>query len=265
MLDEKTRAQLIGVAHEMADAARIETLRYFRTPALEAANKDKIGGFDPVTEGDRAAERAMRAVLERLRPDDGILGEEFGLKDGNSGLTWVLDPIDGTRAYISGTASWGVLISLEDENGPIFGIIDQPYIGERFIGGFGMAELLGPKGARHLKCRSKVTLKDATLMTTYPEVGTEVERHAFERVRDHVKLTRYGLDCYAYALVALGQVDCVIEAGLSAYDISAPIAVIEAAGGIATDWQGGKAHRGGQVVACGDAQIHAEILKILNR
>jgi len=158
----------------------------------------------------------------------------------------VLDPIDGTRGFISGTASWGVLISLEDENGPVLGVIDQPYTRERFFGGFGTSELTRDYERHNLQVRKCGNLTQATLLSTYPEVGTQSERLSFEKVRDQVRLTRYGLDCYGYALLALGQVDLVIEAGLSPYDISAPIAVIEAAGGIVTNWQGEPAHKGGQ-------------------
>lgn len=246
----------------MADAARVAILPHFRQSALTADNKEK-GGFDPVTEGDRAAERAMRAVLATHRPQDAILGEEYGRSDGTSGLTWVLDPIDGTRGFISGTPTWGVLIALSDATGPIFGIIDQPHIKERFVGGFGTAYVDGPHGRHDLTCRKQSTLSQAILFTTFPEVGSVDERAAFQAVAGSVKLVRYGMDCYAYALVATGQVDLVIESGLNPYDIQGPIAVIQAAGGIVTDWQGGPAHNGGRAVAAANAQIHAEALAIL--
>jgi len=129
-------AELIALAHDLADAARKATLARFRQAGLSAENKASAG-FDPVTEADREAEAAMRALIEARRPQDAILGEEFGAKSGRSGLTWVLDPIDGTRGFMTGTPSWGVLIALLNETGPIFGVIDQPYIGERFIVGWG--------------------------------------------------------------------------------------------------------------------------------
>ncbi|MEL7381573.1 MAG: histidinol-phosphatase [Pseudomonadota bacterium] len=252
---------LIDTAEALADAARAAILPHFRT-ALIAENK-AIDDFDPVTLADRAAEQSMREVLARMRPEDGILGEEFGASDGQSGLTWVLDPIDGTRAFISGTASWGVLIALQDETGPLLGLIDQPYIGERFFGGFGRAEMVGPLGPRPLAARQNVDLDEAILFTTFPELGTPEERYAFEAVRDRVKLTRYGLDCYAYALLAAGHVDLVIEAGLAAYDIAAPVGLIQAAGGIVTDWQGGPAHGGGRALAAANATLHAQALELL--
>lgn len=248
--------------HTMADAARVETLRYFRQTSIDVENKD-TSGFDPVTQADRAAEKAMRDVLSKLRPQDAILGEEYGAQDGSSGLTWVLDPIDGTRAYINGCPTWGVLIGLSTSEGPILGLVDQPYIGERFIGGFGQSELINRFGTTTLKTSQTETLADAKLFTTFPEVGTSQERTGFEVVRDKVKLTRYGMDCYAYALLAGGHTDLVIEAGLNAYDIQGPIAVIEAAGGVVTNWSGDKAHNGGRVVAAANSKLHKAALELL--
>ncbi|CUH52241.1 histidinol-phosphatase [Shimia marina] len=257
------RDALVAVADAMADAARSAILPHFRNRGLTADNK-LTGGFDPVTVADRAAEQAMRAVLQEQRPQDAILGEEFGNQPGTSGLIWVLDPIDGTRGFITGTPTWGVLIAVSDDNGPIYGVVDQPYIGERFRGGLGVAEAQGPMGTTAFHTRQTAQLSEATLFSTFPEVGTEAERQAFERVSKNVKLTRYGMDCYAYALVAVGQVDLVIEAGLNAYDIQAPIAVIEAAGGLVTNWQGAPVHMGGQVVAAANAELHQQALELLN-
>ncbi len=258
----ETISDVIRVAHLAADAAKSETLKFFRGTNLSTENKDS-GGFDPVTVADRAAEQAIRSVLAAERPQDGILGEEFGTSEGESGLTWVLDPIDGTRGYISGTPTWGTLISVADETGPKFGLIDQPYIGERFLGGLGVSSMTGPLGEKPLGTRETDALTDATLLTTFPEVGTDLERRAFEAVDRQVKLTRYGMDCYGYALLAAGQVDLVIEAGLQAYDIQAPIAVIEGAGGIVTNWEGQPAHNGGRVVAAANETLHAQALALV--
>ncbi|RNF33017.1 histidinol-phosphatase [Paracoccus methylarcula] len=254
---------IIDTAHEMADAARRAILPLFRDVSLATDNK-RPADFDPVTEADRAAEMAMREVLARRRPKDAIFGEEYGRQEGSSGLTWILDPIDGTRAFICGAPSWGVLIGLGDGQGIRYGLIDQPYIGERFEGGLGLSRLTGPMGQRPLAVRNGVALEQAVLMTTFPELGTEAEAAAFRRVAAKVRLTRYGLDCYAYALLALGQVDLVIEAGLQSYDIAGPLAVIEAAGGIVTDWQGGSAAQGGQVVAAATELLHRQALDLLN-
>ena len=257
------QSDIMAVAAELADAARLATLLHFRSDGLTADNKE-AERFDPVTVADRLSETRMREILSRRRPADGILGEEFGRLDGTSGLTWVLDPIDGTRGYLSGTPTWGVLISVRDAIGPIYGVIDQPYIQERFEGGFGRAEVNGPMGRKALKTRPARALSEAILFTTFPEVGTPEEAAAFRRVAPKARLVRYGMDCYAYALIAAGQIDLVIEAGLQAYDVQAPIAVIEAAGGIVTDWQGRPCHDGGRVLAAANAAIHAEALALLN-
>ncbi|MDP3195067.1 inositol monophosphatase family protein [Tabrizicola sp.] len=260
---EGLASELIATAHELADVARVATLSYFRSRDLAAETKE-TERFDPVTAADRLSEERMREVLARRRPHDGILGEEFGARDGTSGLTWVLDPIDGTRGYLSGTPTWGVLISVRDAEGVLYGIIDQPYIRERFEGGLGRARVVGPMGEAALSVRAARPLSQAIVFSTFPEVGTADEAVAFRRVAAGAKLVRYGTDCYAYALIAAGQIDLVIEAGLQAYDVQAPIAVIEAAGGIVTDWQGRPALEGGQILAAASREVHAEALALLN-
>ena len=254
---------LVACAQELADVARVATLSHFRSRDLAADTKE-THRFDPVTAADRLSEERMRAVLARRRPQDAILGEEYGSAAGTSGLTWVLDPIDGTRGYLSGTPTWGVLISVRDAEGVLYGIIDQPYIRERFEGGLGRARVVGPMGDAPLAVRAHRPLSQAILFSTFPEVGTPDEAAAFRRVAQGAKLVRYGTDCYAYALVAAGQIDLVIEAGLQAYDVQAPIAVIEAAGGIVTDWQGRPALQGGQILAAASRELHAEALALLN-
>lgn len=261
--DDTTRRVLIETANALADAARVETLAHFRSPGLDAETKEN-DRFDPVTVADRASEKRMRELLARLRPDDAILGEEFGPKEGTTGLTWVLDPIDGTRGFLSGTPTWGVLIAVARAEGPVLGVIDQPYIRERFTGGLGMAEVVGPQGRAELRTRAPRPLSEAILFSTFPEVGTPAEGAAFHALARQVRLTRYGTDCYAYALVAAGQIDLVVEAGLQTYDVMAPIAVIEAAGGIVTDWKGGPAHRGGRILAAANRDIHAAALAVLS-
>lgn len=268
-LSSTETAELIATAEALADAARRESLRHFRTAGGLAAETKETARFDPVTVADRAAERAMREILAARRPQDGIYGEEYGVIRGESGLTWVLDPIDGTRGYMSGTPTWGVLVALSEETAegpgqPLLGVIDQPYIGERFLGGFGAAQVTGPLGRAELAVRAPRPLSDAILFSTFPEVGTAEEGAAFARLSREVKLTRYGTDCYAYALIAAGQIDLVVEAGLQPYDVGAPIAVIEAAGGVVTDWQGGPAWRGGRVLAAANPEIHAAAMAVLN-
>jgi histidinol phosphatase-like enzyme (inositol monophosphatase family) len=255
--------ELWATAEALADIAARVSLGLFRTTDLDAVNK-AASGFDPVTAADRDAEAAMRAHLGRHRPDDGILGEEFGITPGTSGLTWVLDPIDGTRAFMSGATTWGTLIAVNAGGAPVLGLIDQPYVGERFMGGAGRAGMVRGGVERPLATRGCPDLAGAILYSTFPEVGTASERAGFEAVRDQVRLTRYGTDCYGYALIALGQADLVIEAGLLAYDVQGPQAVIEAAGGIFTDWKGRPAHQGGRVLAAGDARVHAAALALLS-
>ncbi|QIE42456.1 inositol monophosphatase family protein [Rhodobacteraceae bacterium SC52] len=261
-LDDDVRQSLIGAAHAVADAAAQITLANFRSAALQTDNK-QAGGFDPVTQADRAAEQAMRAVLADLRPDDAILGEEFGPKEGTSGFMWVLDPIDGTRGYISGTPTWGTLVAVNAAHGPVFGLVDQPYTGERFAGGLGISELMRGETQTPLKTKVNTTLEASILFTTFPEIGTPNELVSFRRVAEKVRLVRYGMDCYAYALLAAGQIDLVIEAGLNAYDVAAPIAVIQAAGGTVTNWEGGPAHDGGRILAAATPELHRTALTLL--
>ena len=258
------RRELLSAAGVLADEAAKRSLPLFRSAGLGADNKSATG-FDPVTEADREAESAMRAVLGELRPDDGVVGEEYGARTGTSGLTWVLDPIDGTRAFMSGAPTWGTLIAVNAGRAPVLGMIDQPFTRERFVGAFGAAHVTREGETRDMRVRRCAALDDAILYTTHPEIGTPDERAGFDKVRARARLTRYGFDCYAYALVALGQIDLVIEAGLQAYDIQGPQGVIEAAGGIVTDWRGGSPHEGGRVLAAGDARVHTEALEILAR
>ena len=253
----------LKVALHLADKARETILPFFRNRHLGTENKEK-SGYDPVTDADREAEKVMRAEIGNLRPQDAILGEEFDQVEGQSGRTWVLDPIDGTRGFISGTPTWGVLIALSNDAGPKIGVIDQPYISERFWGFEGRAYCQSPHGTVDLRTSERKLLSEAILFTTFPEVGTPADRLAFEAVSKNVRLTRYGMDCYAYALLAAGHVDLVIEAGLNAFDIQAPIALIEAAGGIVTDWKGGAAHLGGRALAAANHHLHQAALELLN-
>lgn len=268
-------ARALSVAHRLADAARARTLPLFRSADLTAEDKRDAGGgrdaFDPVTAADRDAEQAMRAILAEACPEDGVFGEEFGRAEGASGRLWVLDPIDGTRAFLAGVPLWGVLIALNDGERPILGVIDHPALGERYVGwrepatGRRGAICYDRNGARPLAVRRRPGLDAATLFATTPALfAPGAETAAFRRVADQVRIERYGADCHAYALLAAGQGDLVIEADLSAYDIQAPIAVIEAAGGVVTNWEGGPADQGGRVCAAGDPALHAKALALLS-
>ena len=260
--DKAIQEELIAIANVVADAAREAILPHFRRRGLDVEDKGQ-DAWDPVTAADRAAELAMRRVLELRRPNDSIVGEEYPDKVGNSGLTWVLDPIDGTGAFVCGSPTWGVLVAAADYTGPILGIIDQPFIGERFVGGLGRAETTGPLGLQALRTRDVSCLERAALFTTLPEIGDEFESNAFRHLATRVQNVRYGLDCYAYALLAAGHIDLVVEAGLKPVDIYAPIAVVQAAGGIVTDWERGPAHRSQRVVAAASAKLHDAALEFL--
>ncbi|MEO1492544.1 MAG: histidinol-phosphatase [Pseudomonadota bacterium] len=268
MSDTFDLAALASLAGRLADAAGAAALPHFRAANLATDDKDQTGGFDPVTAGDREAEAAMRAVLRKERPDDGVFGEEEARTFGTSGLTWILDPIDGTRAFISGLPVWGTLIALDDGARGRIGVIDQPHIGERFMGVLGAdtarASLTHNGNETPITTRQGVRLADATVFTTDPYLFNARESALFDTIRGRARLTRYGVDCYAYALLAMGQVDLVVETDLAAYDIASHVPLITAAGGIVTDWSGGDCRWGGRAVAAGSAALHAEALEILS-
>ena len=248
----------------LGDAATETILPFFRT-AIGTEDKNKGGRFDPVTEADRAAEVAMRRMIERQFPDHGIVGEEFGTKNPDAEYVWVLDPIDGTKAFISGLPTWGVLIGLLHRGRPCYGMMVQPFTQERFVGDGTKAQWRGTglglsRGIRRLTTRKCATLKEATLMTTSPLLYSEDKLEALRRLEAEARLTRYGVDCYAFAMLAAGHVDCVVESGVQPYDVVALIPVVEGAGGIMTDWKGGDASKGGDVVASGDRRLHEEAL-----
>lgn len=242
-------------AERLADAAAAAIAPYFRIPL---AVSDKGGRlFDPVTEADRAAERAMRHLIRQHYPQHGILGEEEEALASRNGLTWVLDPIDGTRAFITGLPLWGTLIALNDGQRPLLGVMNQPFTGERYLG--------TPQGAwcndRPLKTRACPELSQARLMCTTPDMFDTPARHeAFESVAQEAQLLRFGGDCYAYCMLASGFVDAIVEASLQPYDVQALMPIVEGAGGVMTTWDGGDAQHGGAIIACGDPALHAQLV-----
>lgn len=237
-------------------------LPFFRAHhALE--DKSHGGVFDPVTEGDKAGESVMRHLIKRQFPAHGVLGEEFGNENIDAEYVWVLDPIDGTRAFISGIPVWGTLIGLTRDGVPVYGMMHQPFTGERYSGDGRQARYQGPNGPRVLHARQGVDLANATLMTTSPAMFKGAQADAYARVESKVRLARYGCDCYAYCMLAAGHIDLVIEAGLKPYDIVALIPIIEGAGGVVTSWDGGSAAGGGSVVAAGSKALHEAALALL--
>ena len=255
--------RLLAFADTLAGAARTAILPFFRAPHTIDNKSDKI--FDPVTQADRAAEQRMRQLIESAFPDHAILGEEFGETPGTSAYQWILDPIDGTRAFIAGLPLWGVLIGLYYEGHPLLGVMDQPYLDERYRGSPLGADTTARAATRALKTSACASLVGAILSTTDSNLFQADEAEAFERVRRAAKLTRYGYDCYAYAMLAAGHIDCVIESGLKPFDIAALIPIITSAGGGVCNWQGGDASQGGQVLAYGDARVRDEALALLGR
>lgn len=255
----------IALIHRLADAAGEVIRPYFRQKIAVADKGASTGAmFDPVTAADKGGEEAIRAILATERPEDGILGEEFPEKVTANGRVWVIDPVDGTRAFITGQTQWGVLIALNENGTPTLGVLDQPVTRERFIGFDRHTELHSPEGVASLAVRTCESLAQAVLMTTHPwAYFDDAEAAAFRKLCDATMMSRFGGDCYAYGLLAMGFVDVIVEARLKAWDIQALIPIVEGAGGVITDWQGGPCAEGGRVIAAGDRRVHAEALKFL--
>ena len=227
-------ASLSAFFNEACNTAALETLPRFRNEII-IENKLQTD-FDPVTQADRAAELAVRKLIEQHYPEHDIIGEEFGSTNNGSSYRWIIDPIDGTRAFISGIPVWGTLIGLYHNDKPIAGVLDQPYIKERFIaisrnGTISSQLFHSGDSVKTLNTRTTLELAEATLLTTSPHLLTNNRDQAYFKLEEKVKLFRYGCDCYAYAMVAAGQIDLVVESGLNIYDIAALIPIVEGAGG----------------------------------
>lgn len=251
--------------HELADAADAAILPYFRKGA-DVSNKLE-GGFDPVTQADRDAEKAMRALIDEKYAKHGIFGEEFGVKpkSGDDQPVWVLDPLDGTRAFIIGMLNWMTLIGLTNEQGSIASMASQGFTGERFFAAKDQpgAWYRDPKGAlTQLKSSPVRALSDAKFCTTVPELFTGDMIEPFEKLKSTVKLTRFNGDGYFYCMLAAGQIDLIIEPGIQAYDIAGLIPLIENAGGIVSTLDGGPAHNGGKIIAAATPELHEEALNL---
>lgn len=242
---------LVAFAGRLADAAGAAIRPYFRSPVAVDAKPDRT----PVTAADRAAEEAMRRLIEAEHPEHGIIGEEFGRIRDDAELVWAIDPIDGTKAFISGIPTFGTLVALLVGGNPVIGIIDQPISGERWLGVLGRPTMLNGKDIHVRACRS---LDEASLFATAPSMFQGADAAAWERLGVGVRMVRYGVDCYAYGLLAAGFIDLVVEADLKVWDWAPMAPIIEGAGGLVTGWDGRRLRLGGdgRILAAGDRRAH---------
>lgn len=246
-----------------ASAAAGITLSLFRTPL--AVDNKFAEGFDPVTQADRDAELAIRDSLAARFPEHGVVGEEWDSKPTRTPYTWIIDPIDGTRAFISGVPVWGTLVGLTVEGRAVAGMMAQPYLDERWIAVDGQTTFRRGDVEHPVRTSAVTALAQARLTTTSPEMFTGPYQAGWHAVRDAALQTRYGLDCYGYCLLASGHVDLVVEVGLKDVDIAPLIPIIEGAGGVVTTWDGGRAEQGGTCLAAATPQLHWEALSALRR
>ena len=259
----KDWTELTGFAVALARASEAEILPYFRkNSAIEV--KPHVD-WDPVTEGDKAGERIIRKMIEDRFPDHGINGEEYGIKPGKSGFTWVLDPIDGTRSFVCGMPTWATLIGLYFEGTPVVGVMNQPFVGDMFYG--------NPKGAWNnyrgttepIRTRHGISIANAAAGTTAPELyRSEKDQKAFQTLRKSVKLMRYGGDAYFFSVLAAGHLDIALDSGLQAYDIAALIPIIEGAGGAVGSWSGSVPAEGGNIICAGSELLLREAIEVMN-
>ncbi|MEM9014726.1 MAG: inositol monophosphatase family protein [Pseudomonadota bacterium] len=255
-------------AQRLTEAARGRTLAHFRKQAT-VFNKAGVL-FDPVTDADREAERAQRDMIRSVYPEHGVLGEEFGERVEEGPWRWVLDPVDGTRAFVCGIPSWTTLIALEYDSHSVLGIIDQPFTDEQWTACFG--ETVYMRGGSHFSCKTSDTteISKARISTTDPRPSgyfNEREAEVFESIAVDARLARFSLDAYAYGLLACGELDVVLETTLQRHDWAALVPVIEGAGGVATNWNGepvGKDDRG-EILAAATPELHSEVLERLRR
>lgn len=246
---------------EAAKAAALITLPMFRN-STTVFNKQQQG-FDPVTKADREAELAIRDIIGKHFPDHSIIGEEHANKITNNPFTWVIDPIDGTRAFISGVPVWGTLIGLAHEGKTIAGLMSQPFIGETFLGLDGATTYQHGRQENSLSTSSVQKLEEALLFTTSPALFKGEQAKAFAHLESQVRLSRYGCDCYAYCLLAAGHIDLVVENRLNIYDIAALIPIVQGAGGVVTTFDGGPPDQGGDIVAAATPQLHQAAMQIM--
>ncbi len=250
---------------KIAALAQPETLSRFRSKPSVDDKACTLAGrrFDPVTEADRQAEKAIRAHIETAFPDHGFIGEETGSSNVDSEYCWIVDPVDGTRSFIAGLPSWGTLVGLLLNGEPIAGMMHQPFTREFFISTGGLAWHEQAGNRHELATSNTNSLDQAILMATAPEMFEHKNLEAFTAVAQNVRLTRYGFDCYAYCMLAAGHIELVIEADLSPYDILPLVPIIENAGGIVTNWRGDRDLSSGRVIAAANVEIHQQAIEII--
>lgn len=256
--------ELTRFAALLAEAAAAAILPWFRRNATVEVKAGPV--WDPVTEGDKAGERAIRALIEAHYPDHGINGEEYGVKPSRSGFTWILDPVDGTRSFVCGMPTWATLIGLMYEGRCVVGLMNQPFVGDMFYGNAHGAWQNHRGTVSAIRCREGVALAHATIGTTAPELYRDPrDQENFQRLRGLAQLTRYGGDAYFFALMAAGHLDIAMDAGLQAYDIMPLIPIVEGAGGHVAEWCGGEASAGGNVICAGSRSLLQEALAVMQR
>jgi histidinol phosphatase-like enzyme (inositol monophosphatase family) len=253
--------ELEDFALELAHTAGGIAQAHFRRP-VTVENKS-ASSFDPVTNADRAIERVLRTAIMERYPDHGIVAEEEGERAGTGDYTWFIDPIDGTRAFMTGSPLWGTLIGLVRAHKPLFGLLAQPVLEEVFLGGPSGSWLIKADGRDRLRSRARKTLSTAALASTHPDMFTEDRARAFRALADRCLLTRFGGDCYNYAMLAAGYLDLVVESQLKPYDIVPLVPILEGAGCVVTNWHGEPPLGGGDIVAAGSRDLHAAALELL--
>jgi myo-inositol-1(or 4)-monophosphatase len=254
--------ELTNFAISLANASATAILPFFRRNAPIDIKAGPV--WDPVTEGDRAGERTIRQLIEQQYPDHGINGEEYGIKEGRSGFTWMLDPIDGTRAFVCGMPTWATLIGLNYEDRPVVGLMNQPFVGDMFYGSPEGAWLDHRGHAQPIRTRSGVALTNAAIGTTAPELYRDQrDRAALDRLMHKAQLTRFGGDAYFFAVMAAGHIDIAMDANLQAYDIAPLLPIVSGAGGAYAEWNGGDAAQGGNVITAGSRALLDEALAVI--
>jgi len=254
-------AELLDFAVRIAEEAGRISLKYFRAPLAVSSKSDS--SFDPVTRADRETEARLRQLITASFPEHGIVGEEHGITEGGR-MRWIIDPIDGTRGFISGSPMWGMLLGLMDGDEPVLGVIHNPFLRETFYGSEAGAYYRSHEGERAMHTRTRESLSEAVLYCTHPAMfNDERSRAAFERVDAACQFSRFGSDCYGYALLAAGYADLVVEDSLEPYDVIPLIPVVRAAGGVISGWDGGSPLQGGRIIAAGNPALHEQALKLL--